>query len=105
MFRILIFYKTDDALDEYLHRFRFAHPDCLTRKSKNDRLYLCDGVQIVCVKGLGVNFKGMRADFIAVQEELSWRDTWEQIRDCILDQMVCSPIPIHIFDGISDSLG
>ena len=32
-------------------------------------------------------------------------DTWEEIRDSILYPMLCSPIPIQIFDGISENKG
>ena len=72
---------------------------------KNERLYLGDGVQVLCVRGLSENSRGRRADFVAVQEELTWGDTWEEIRDSILYPMLCSPIPIQIFDGISENKG
>lgn len=72
---------------------------------KNERLYLGDGVQVLCVRGLSENSRGRRADFVAVQEDLTWGDTWEEIRDSILYPMLCSPIPIQIFDGISENKG
>lgn len=72
---------------------------------KNERLYLGDGVQALCVRGLSENSRGRRADFVAVQEELTWGDAWIEIRDDILYPMLCSPIPIQIFDGISYSTG
>lgn len=73
--------------------------------SKNERLYLGDGVQVLCVRGLSENSRGRRADFVAVQEELTWGDAWKEIRDSILYPMLCGPIPIQIFDGISYSIG
>ena len=48
---------------------------------KNERLYLGDGVQVLCVRGLSENSRGRRADFVAVQEELTWGDAWIEIRD------------------------
>lgn len=72
---------------------------------KNERLYLGDGVQVLCVRGLSENSRGRRADFVAVQEELTWGDAWIEIRDDILYPMLCSPIPIQIFDGISENKG
>lgn len=72
---------------------------------KNERLYLGDGVQVLCVRGLSENSRGRRADFVAVQEELTWGDAWIEIRDDILYPMLCTPIPIQIFDGISEDKG
>lgn len=104
-FKILVFYKTDDALEQYINRFRFVSQENLITSSKNERLYLVDGVQVLCVRGLGENAQGRKADFVAVQEELTWGTAWEEIRDSILYPMLCSPIPIQIFDGISENKG
>lgn len=49
--------------------------------------------------------RGRWADFVAVQEDLTWGDAWEEIRDSILYPMLRSPIPIQIFDGISEDKG
>ena len=102
---ILGFYKAEDALGEYIKSFRVVSPESLVYSRKNDRLYLGDGVQVLCIRGVDENTHGRRADFVAVQEELTWRDAWIEIRDDILYPMLCSPIPIQIFDGISYSTG
>lgn len=104
-FNILVFYKTDDALEQYINRFRFVSQESLVTSSKNERLYLFDGVQVTCIRGLNENMRGRWADFVAVQEDLTWGDSWEQIRDSIIYPVVCSPIPIQIFDGISEDRG
>lgn len=104
-FKILVFYKTDDALEQYINRFRSVSQEGLVTSSKNERLYLFDGVQVTCIRGLNENMRGRWADFVAVQEDLTWGDAWEEIRDSILYPMLCSPIPIQIFDGISEDKG
>ena len=104
-FKILVFYRTDDALEQYINRFRFVSQESLVTSSKNERLYLFDGVQVTCIRGLNENMRGRRADFVAVQEDLTRGDAWEEIRDFILYPMLCNPFPIQIFDGISEDRG
>ena len=64
-FKILVFYKTDDALEQYINRFRFVSQESLVTSSKNERLYLFDGVQVTCIRGLNENMRGRWADFVA----------------------------------------
>lgn len=105
-FKILVFYKTDDALEQYINRFRAMSQSCMQRKAMNEQFYDCGEVHIQCVRGVSERCKGYKADFIAVQEELTWRNDWEDIRDCILyPALAGSPIPIQIFDGISEDKG
>ena len=78
-FKILVFYKTDDALEQYINRFRSVSQESLVTSSKNERLYLFDGVQVACIRGLNENMRGRWADFVAVQEDLTWGDTWEEM--------------------------
>lgn len=104
MFRILIFYKTDEALEEYLKRFKLGACDLeayLMKKTKNDRLYTTGHVEIICKKGLTEQSRGYRAHFIAIQEELTWGKNWDAIlKNQVLHSSMLSPIPLHIFDGI-----
>ena len=104
-FRILIFYKTDEALDEYLRCFHIGACDLdvyLLKRTKNDRLYVNTGgkIQILCKRGLHEGHRGYRCHFAAVQEELTWCDNWDILRDAVIQPFLMSPIPIHIFDGI-----
>lgn len=104
MFRILIFYKTDEALDRYLSLFRIGACDLdayLMKKTRNDRLYTTGHIEILCKRGLNESYRGYRAHFVAVQEELTWTDNWDTLQYQVIDATTLSPIPTHIFDGIS----
>lgn len=104
MFRILIFYKTDEALDRYLSRFRIGACDLdayLMKKTKNDRLYTTGHMEILCKRGLNESHRGYRAHFVAVQEELTWVDNWDLLEQHVIRPTMLTPIPTHIFDGIS----
>lgn len=56
-------------------------------------------VRIRCVRGLSHYARGYRAHIVAVQEDLTWREDWNEIRDCVLRPTLFSPIDIQIFDG------
>lgn len=104
MFRILIFYKTDEALDEYLKRFKLGVCDLeayLMKKTKDDRLYTTGHMEILCKRGFSDRCRGYRCHFAAIQEDLTWCDNWDELRDTIIQPTLLSPIPVHIFDGIS----
>ena len=98
-FKVLVFYKTDDALEQYIKRFRFVSPESLLYSRNNERLYLGDGVQVLCIRGLGENTHGRRADFVAVQEELTWGDAWIEIRDDILYPCYAVQSPFRFLMG------
>ena len=101
MFHILIFFRDLKSLEDYLNRFIIFHSPSMKCRHKftNGIEYECDGVYIRCIRGIHENARGHKASFIAVQEELTWTERWELLRDCILSPMLLSPIPIHIFDG------
>lgn len=102
MFRILVFYRDEEALRRYFSKFSFVSDQNIENNISDDhRKYHGSFFEITCVKGLRESFQGLRADLIAVQEELTWQDHWPELRDSILKPMVCTPIPIQIFDGIS----
>ena len=104
MFKILVFYQTDEALDRYLSQFKIGACDLeayLMKKTRNDRLYTTGHTEILCKRGINEASRGYKAHFVAVQEELTWVDNWD-----VLEQQVCrigmlTPIPPHIFDGIT----
>lgn len=102
MFKFLIIYKSVDALNRYMRRFRFNGTEKLNGMQTKDEL-ICivgnDAMEIRCIPYMNYDLRGRRAHFIAVQEELTWRDDWEQIRDNILRPILLSPIDIQIFDG------
>lgn len=97
-----MFYKTEEALKQYLSRFyipeEYNNP---ILKTKNGLIFETDHIIFRCMKGLGVNARGHKAHLISVQEDLTWQDKWPEIRDCILNPMRMSPIDIQIFDGIT----
>lgn len=98
-FRIIIYYNNKQSLKSYLDKFQ-VNCDCLAHCASNFQVISNDYIEIVCVKGLREHqFRGAKAHFIAVQEDLTWREDWEQIRDLFLSSNRMSPIPIHIFDG------
>lgn len=103
-FRILVFYKTDEALDRYLSQFKIGACDLdayLLKKTKDDRLYAGFHIEILCKRGLNESHRGYRAHFVAVQEELTWGDNWDFLEQHVIRPTMLTPIPTHIFDGIS----
>lgn len=107
MFQILIFYRDDEALDNYLRHFRFLNfhngGDWHVEKRilHYGREYRGSFFNVVCCRGLSDHARGRKAHFVAVQEELTWKEDWPELRDCVVRPMVASPIPIHVFDSIS----
>lgn len=100
MFRILIFYKSDEAAERYLNSFRYMPRVEYCTRSHDSTVWRGDGVEIVALKrSVSERARGMVAHIIAVQEELTWCEDWEKIRDCILRPMLATPIDIQIFDG------
>lgn len=102
MFRILVFYQDEKALNEYLDKFNLIHdPDIKIWISYNLRQYKGEHSIIICQRGLKDDLTGCgKVDFIAVQEDLTWNEGWPKLRDHVLEPVKDSPIPIHIFDGI-----
>ena len=103
-FTIHIFYKTDEALENFVGRlllFNMYGNLQKLRANKNNRLYETDHVIIHCTRGISPSARGYKAHLIAVQEELTWQEQWPEIRDCVLKPMIMSPFDIQIFDGIT----
>lgn len=98
MFKILILYKDEIALEKYLKRF-YDIPEKPLKKLRHERIYANDYMTILCIRGLHENVKGHKAHFVAVQEDLTWIDKWHEIRRCVLAPMIISPIPLQVFDG------
>ena len=104
IFKILVFYQTDEALDRYLSQFKIGACDLeayLMKKTRNDRLYTTGHMEILCKRGSNESYKGYRAHFVAVQEELTWADNWDVLQQQVIRPFMLTPIPIHIFDGIT----
>lgn len=100
-FKILVFFKDEDALKQYIERFpNLVEEQFLKMRTRNERLYDNGHIELRCIKGLSENFHGCRAHVAAVQEDLTWRDNWHEIRKCILEPMLISPIPVQVFDGV-----
>lgn len=100
IFKILVFYKTEEALDQYLSHFRILNYIPQKYSRINERMYENEYYQIQCIRGIPERARGCRADIIAVQEDLTWTDHWDDICHGILGRMLTSPIDIQIFDGI-----
>lgn len=98
--KIILFYKDEDALLNYLLRFRCIEPEAINKRH-NEWRYDNDGFSICCIRGLSENARGHKADIVCIQEELTWKENWPDLRDCILRPMLLSPIDIQVFDGIS----
>jgi len=100
MFKILIFYKSISAVKNYLEMFRNM-PLMIFEETRNG--FTFSGEKI-CVKGIRCGkisdqHRGHRAHIIAVQEELTWAEDWNEVRDYIVYPMLQTPIDIQIFDG------
>lgn len=91
MFKILIFYKSISAVKNYLEMFRNM-PLMVFEETRNGFTFNGEKVNI---KGV----RGYRAHIIAVQEELTWAEDWNEVRDRIVYPMLQTPIDIQIFDG------
>ena len=101
MFRILIYYKDEVALNNYLDKYGcLTSKQFLKKRSCNERLYESDGVILRCIKGISEGSRGCKAHLVAVQEELTWGVNWDEILGCIIKPQIISPIPVQIFDGI-----
>ena len=106
-FNMLVFYKHDDVLENYLYKFSFGGEIFFDNNFSIVRLftgveYYSDGVVIICQKGeISANrVRGHKANFIAVEEELTWRPDWLEILNYGLNPILRSPIPVQIFDSI-----
>lgn len=101
----MIFYRDEEALDSYLKHFPFLNDrsGCVERRVSihNGREYRGSFFSVVCHKGLSENARGYKAHFVAVQEDLTWKESWPELRDCVLQPMLMSPIPICVFDSVS----
>lgn len=99
-FEILLFYKDESAVTKYLSAFRFLDLKPI-RCSYNEMVFGNQNMRIRCIRGLSQNIRGYKAHIIGIQEELTWRENWPEIRDCVLRPTLMSPIDIQIFDGVS----
>lgn len=98
-FQILIYYYDDTSLQQYLKWFRYIDETAKVTKCRNEWLYESEHFIIRCIRGVNESSRGLRAHFVAVQEELTWRENWNEIKNCILSPMLLSPIDIQIFDS------
>lgn len=100
MFKILIFYKSISAVKNYLKMFRNM-PLMIFEETRNGFTFNGEKVSIKGVRCAKISdqHRGHRAHIIAVQEELTWAEDWNKVRDCIIYPMLQTPIDIQIFDG------
>ena len=97
---ILIFYNNEDALERYLDQLHMTKPQSPVWKRANVREYRDYNTLITCYRGLPMDFaRAYKAHIVAVEEELTWGDDWEWIRDAILNPIRMTPLPIQIFDS------
>ena len=100
-FRILVFFKDEEALDQYIKLYRgVAEEQFLKIRSNRERIYDNGYTELRCIKGLFENVRGRKAHIIAIQEDLTWRDDWHEIKRYALDSCCMSPIPVQVFDGV-----
>lgn len=100
MFKILIFYKSISAVKNYLEMFRNM-PLMVFEETRNSFTFNGEKVNIKGVRCAKISdqYRGYRAHIIAVQEELTWAEDWNEVRDRIVYPMLQTPIDIQIFDG------
>lgn len=96
-----MFFKDEEALDQYIKLYYgVAEEQFLKIRSKRERIYDNGHTELRCVKGLSENARGYKVHILAVQEDLTWRDNWHDIRQQVLEPCIMSPIPVQVFDGV-----
>ena len=99
---ILIFYKNENALEHYIDRLNIVDPRTPAYRYTDRRGYRDYNTIITCLRGLPREYARVyRAHIIAVEQELTWEQQWERLRDVILDPIRCTPLPIQIFDSVT----
>ena len=85
----------------YINSFRcFGHPICATIR-RDREIYEMDDAHFECFKHLNEsNIRGRRAHIVAVEEEMTWDENWNKMKD-ELKYICMSPIDIQIFDSVN----
>jgi len=79
----LILYKDDKCLDEFLKEHIKLSDEDHKQKEQGEQIYETEYCQIICVKGIDIQIRyilGKSVDYIAIQEELTWREDWKDIK-------------------------
>lgn len=98
IFHIIVFYQSDEALNKYVSQFGLLpEGGNSSHNLRFGRFYDYGGFQIVCVKDLSLNASGLRANFVAVQKELTNSENWDAYKNEYIIPILYSPIPIQIF--------
>lgn len=97
--KIVLFYQDEDAMLKYVLQF-YGMRYVLHYKTHSEWLFEDEHFSIFCIRGLSVS-ESRKAHIVGVQEELTWKENWPELRDYILRPMLMSPIDIQVFDGIS----
>ena len=96
-----MFFKDEEALDQYIKLYYgVAEEQFLKIRSNRERIYDNGHTELRCVKSVPENALGCRAHIIAVQEELTWGDSWHETNRHILKPCLMSPVPVQVFDGV-----
>ena len=101
-FRILILYKSEEALHKYLKRFNsiLTEPDLTIKKCSHSEVYSTSYTEIICLKRTNLmSMYGIRTHILAIQEELTWIEDYDKICKTIFMPFILSPIPTQVFDG------
>lgn len=102
MFQILVYYRDEDTMQQYIRPFLYTDRIVRIRRDGNITVYEGLHTLITCVRGLReISARGRKAHIIAVQEELTWSESWPETRDCIIRPAIISPIDVQVFDGIT----
>ena len=85
----------------YVNSFHcIGSPICVTIRSDCE-IYEMNDARFECFKNMNEsNIRGRRAHIVAVEEELTWDENWDKIKD----QLKCtcmSPLDIQVFDSVS----
>ena len=85
MFKILILYKSISAVKNYLEMFRNM-PLMVFEETRNGFTFSGEKINIKGVRCTKISdqYRGYRAHIIAVQEELTWAENWNEVRDRIV---------------------
>lgn len=97
----MIYYYDETSLQQYLNWFRYIDDEAKVTKRHNEWLYEGKHIVIRCIHGINESSRGLRAHFVAVQEELTWREDWTEIKNCIITPLLRSPFDIQIFESAS----
>ena len=98
-YQVVIFYKSQEALDRYLYNFSYDKPIKIHRNNVDELIYFeYEHFEIKCFKRFYSQcFRGLKCDLIAVEKILTESYMWSEFKNNISP---CMLTPQRFKDGI-----